>query len=214
MTTHPGRNRPLYVAFEGQEGCGKSTQSRLLADSLDAVLTREPGGTELGADLRRMLLHTPNPVDPRAEALLFAADRAQHFAEVIEPALNAGRHVVSDRSLWSSVVYQGIGRSLGPAQILATSQWATRNVVPDVVVLLDADTNLLRERLVSRSLDRIEAESLSFFETVRDGFLALAHAHNWLVVDAALPAETIASSIAAQLGERMHAHHMAQAVAR
>src|SRR5437868_1181176 len=118
--------RGRFIAFEGGEGTGKSTQARLLADHLEALLTREPGGTGVGERIRHLVLDADgDPVAERAEALLFAAARAQHVAEVIRPVLEAGRHVVTDRFLHSSVAYQGYGRGLPPGDIADLSRWAT-----------------------------------------------------------------------------------------
>ena len=130
----------LYIAFEGGEGSGKSTQARLLAERLDAVITREPGGTPLGARLRELLLNTDDVgIGARAEALMMAADRAQHIDEVVRPTLAAGRHVVADRSAFSSMAYQGGGRELGIEAVGRLSDWAIDTQWPDVVVMLRVD---------------------------------------------------------------------------
>ena len=123
----------LYIALEGGEGSGKSSQAKALARKLDAVLTREPGGTPLGVELRKLLLSPDLPsVSARAEALMMAADRAEHMAVVVEPALAAGRHVVSDRSVYSSLAYQGGARALGVEAVLAMNEFALNGRLPDV----------------------------------------------------------------------------------
>lgn len=187
----------IYVAFEGGEGCGKSTQARLLADRLGAVLTHEPGGTPLGVDLRRLLL-TPDqsPIGARAETLLMAADRAQHLETVVEPALAAGRAVVSDRSAYSSLAYQGGGRGLGVEAVRELNEWAVRGRWPDLVVLLDLDPQRAASRL-GRSLDRLEQEARSFHEVVHRTFRALAagEPERFLVLDAASPVERLAQQV-------------------
>lgn len=188
-------NLGVYIAFEGQEGCGKSTQAAALAADLGAVLTREPGGTALGRSIRQEVLHGQSTVDPRAEALLFAADRAQHVSEVILPALAQGRHVVSDRSVWSSVAYQGIARGLGSEEIVKINEWATNGVFPEIVILLDASYDDLRARMKERQLDRIEHEGPEFFNAVRAGFVHLSKVHNWIVVDATASVDEIREQI-------------------
>ncbi len=194
-----------YIAFEGGEGSGKSTQARLLAERFDAVLTREPGGTALGAELRQLLLGVGEaPVCARAETLLMAADRAQHLAEVVEPALAAGRHVVSDRSVFSSLAYQGGGRELGVEAVRAVNDWALDGRWPDAVVLLDAGPATARTRL-QRSLDRLELESEEFHARVRATYLDLAAAdpERWVVVPAEGDIDAIAARIADELDGRM-----------
>lgn len=174
-----------YVAFEGGEGSGKSTQAALVAERLDAVLTREPGATALGVELRRLLLGAGDwSVGPRAEALLMAADRAQHLDEVVAPALARGRHVVSDRSAYSSLAYQGGGRELGIDQVKAINAWAVADRWPDVVVYLRVDREVARGRL-TRSLDRLEQEGEAFHQRVGAAFDQLAEREpdRWLVID-------------------------------
>lgn len=174
------------VAFEGGEAAGKSTQVTRLATRLDALATREPGGTTLGAAIRRLVLDPDGDVSPRAEALLMAADRAQHHAEVIAPTLAAGRHVVSDRSLYSSIAYQGVARGLGVDAIASISTWALDDHLPDLVVLLDVPVTVARDRLASAAPDRLEAEDDGFHERVRQGFLDQARRDpdRWAVIDA------------------------------
>lgn len=174
-----------YIVFEGGEGSGKSTQARLLAERIGAVLTREPGGTELGAQLRALLLEPGRaPVEARAETLLMAADRAQHVREVIAPAMAAGTHVVSDRSVFSSLAYQGGGRELGVDVVREVNRFALDGYWPSLVVLLDLGIDAARSRL-SSSLDRLEQESAAFHQRVRCTYLELAASDDrWVVVQA------------------------------
>jgi dTMP kinase len=196
-----------YVAFEGLEGCGKSTHVARLAERLGAVATREPGGTPVGTALRAAMLDPANTsLSPRAEALLMAADRAQHIAEVVSPALNAGRHVVSDRSVYSSLAYQGHGRQLGEDAVRSINDWALNGTWPDLVVLIDVPLDVLAERMKKRELDRFEREDRAFFERVYAGFLSMAAAEpeRFVVVDGTPPKDdlqaTIAEMVAARLG--------------
>jgi len=189
-----------WIALEGGEGSGKSTQARLLADAIGAVLTREPGGTPVGLRLREALLDPSLPgLDPRAEALLMAADRAEHVAEVVAPALEAGRLVVSDRSAWSSLAYQGYGRGLDLAEVRRLSDWAMARRWPDLAVLVDVDARVASARLAAagRSPDRLEQEGKGFHDRVRAGFAALAAANpaQWAVVDGDGPVEEVAARV-------------------
>jgi len=196
-----------FLAVEGGEGAGKSTQVDALADWLRAqghevVVTREPGSTAAGRRLRELLLDPAAALVPRAEALLYAADRAQHVDEVIVPALQRGAVVVTDRYVDSSLAYQGAGRALQTAEVARLSAWATGGVRPDLVLLLDVDPalGLARARRVGEP-DRIEAESLAFHGRVRQGFLDLAAAapDRYLVVPAAEPAEVVAAAVRARV---------------
>ncbi|MGH9282139.1 MAG: dTMP kinase, partial [Acidimicrobiales bacterium] len=167
--------RGRLVALEGGEGCGKSTQAALLATRLGAVLTREPGGTGVGEQVRVLLLGpAAGSLDPRAEALLMAAARAQHVAEVVAPALAEGRDVVTDRFSHSSLAYQGHGRGLPLDEVRQLSEWATGGLWPDAVVLLDLPAAEAWARL--GRLDRFEAEGDGFHQRVAAGFRALAAA--------------------------------------
>jgi len=193
----------LFVTFEGGDGVGKSTQAALLAARLEAagrtvVRTREPGGTDLGVQLRQLLQHQPGHIDPRAEALLYAADRAHHIATVVRPALAAGSVVLQDRYLDSSIAYQGAGRVLEPQAIRDLSLWATDGLLPDLTILLDLDPELGAVRRAGGEYDRMEAESLDFHRRVRDGYLALAAAEpgRFLVLDATQAPEALAEQIA------------------
>ncbi len=173
------------VAFEGGEGTGKSTQAARLAERIGAVLTREPGGTPLGERVRSIVLDPANgSVDPRAEALLMAAARAQHVADVIEPALARGETVVTDRYIGSSLAYQGHGHGLSVDDLLALSHWATDGRPADVVVLLVVPGDVAADRL-RRPADRMERLGKKFHRRVAEGFAALAAVNpdHWLVVD-------------------------------
>ncbi|MDY7105230.1 MAG: dTMP kinase [Actinomycetota bacterium] len=197
--------RGRFVALEGVEGAGKSTQARLLAERLDAVLTREPGATGLGARIRELVLDADGPdVGVRAEALLMAADRAQHVEELVRPTVEAGRHVVSDRYLYSSVAYQGHGRGLPPDEVRRLSEWATDGFHADLVVLVEVPVELGASRLAGPR-DRIERSASGFWASVADGFRAQAEADpaRWAVVDGAGPVEAVARSIAAVVDERL-----------
>ena len=195
----------IYIALEGGDACGKSTQAVLLADAIGALLTREPGGTTIGGLIRGVLLDPAHDamVD-RAEALLYAADKAQHVAEVVEPALAAGRDVVSDRSAWSSVAYQGFGRGLGGERIRAINDWALDGRWPDLVVLLDLDPSEMAKRL-RRAPDRLEQAGDGFHERVRDGYLALAAADpaRWIVLDASGDEPSVAAAVATSVKEHL-----------
>jgi dTMP kinase len=176
-----------FLAFEGGDAAGKSTQTDRLAERLGAVRTREPGGTPLGAAIRSHFLDpATGEIHPRAEALLMAADRAQHVATVVRPALESGRHVVTDRYFHSSIAYQGHGRGLDPAGVELLNRWATDGLLADVVVLLDLPVEVARRRVAHEAPDRLEAEEAAFHERVRAGFLAQAAADpdRWAVVDA------------------------------
>lgn len=173
-----------FIAFEGGEASGKSTQARLLAERLDAVLTREPGGTHLGEVARDLLLDPAHPhlVD-RAEALLFAAARAQHVAEVVRPALDAGRHVVCDRFAASSFAYQAYGRGLDLAAVRSLSSFAVDGTWPDLNVLLVVPPSVAEARLSER--DKLEQAGDAFHRRVAEGFEALADEDpaRWVRVD-------------------------------
>lgn len=178
---------PIWVALEGGEGCGKSTQALLLADRIDAVLTREPGGTVVGERIRSVLLDpTVMGLDERAEALMMAADRAQHVTERVRPALDDGRMVVSDRSAYSSLAYQGFGREIGVAPIRTLCDWATRGLWPDLVILLEVPADVAAGRMTNAP-DRLESAGSAFHDRVAAGFaeLAASDPETWCVVDGA-----------------------------
>lgn len=191
------------IVFEGGEGAGKSTQARMLADRLDAVLTHEPGDTAIGRRIREVVLDPEHPeMHPRTEALLMAADRAQHVAELIGPTLAAGRHVVTDRYVGSSLVYQGMGRGLGVDAVAALSAFATVDLHPDVVILLEIDDDEISRRL-DRALDRVEAAGEEFHRRVRAGFADLAAQQGWVVVDGGGSVDDVHARIWAAIEERL-----------
>jgi len=198
----------LFVTFEGGDGSGKTTQAGLLESWLTeqgrgVVRTREPGGTDLGLELRDIVLHRRGHIAPRAEALLYAADRAQHVETLVRPALDRGDVVVQDRYIDSSVAYQGAGRVLGGDEVRDLSRWAVEGLAPDLTVLLDLDEAAARSRLdASRTTyDRLEAEAQDFHARVRAAFLAIAEAEpeRVLVVDATQPVDAIAASVRARV---------------
>jgi dTMP kinase len=175
--------RGLFITLEGGDGSGKSTQSALLAQWLEGqgrtiVPTREPGGTDLGTELREIILHRRGYIAPRAEALLYAADRAHHIATKVRPALERGEVVLQDRYLDSSVAYQGAGRVLDGTEIRELSLWAAEGLLPDLTILLDLDETVSRTRLdgARTQYDRLEEEKQDFHARVRVSYLALAAA--------------------------------------
>ena len=195
-----------FIAFEGGDAAGKSTQAERLVARIDAVRTREPGGTAAGAAIRALFLDpATGDLDPRTEALLMAADRAQHAAEVIRPALAAGRHVVTDRYLYSSVAYQAHARGLDPAEVRDLSLWATQGLEPDLVVFLDVPVDVARDRVAHLAPDRLESETTAFHERVRAGFHAQAAADpdRWAVIDASGAPDDVWSLVWAQVRRRL-----------
>jgi dTMP kinase len=205
-----GGARGLFVTLEGGDGSGKTTQAELLEQWLTrsgrtVVRTREPGGTDLGVEVREIVLHSRGHVAPRAEALLYAADRAQHIATRVRPALERGEVVIQDRYLDSSVAYQGAGRVLDAGEIRSLSLWAAEGLLPDLTVLLDLDEAAARERLdnARTRYDRLEAEESDFHARVRAAYRELAEAepNRFLVLDATLPIDDIAGRIRARLEE-------------
>ncbi|MFL6206115.1 MAG: dTMP kinase [Acidimicrobiales bacterium] len=187
------------IAFEGGEGSGKSTQARRLAERLGgrAVFTFEPGDSPLGAEVRRLVLDSPElDITDRAEALLMAADRAQHVADVIEPALAAGRTVVCDRFAGSSIAYQGHGRQLPASEVEQLSRWATQGRWPDLVVLLEILPEVAEARLL-RTRDRLESAGEAFHRRVHDGYLlqAMEDPDRWAIVDASAPEDEVAAAV-------------------
>ncbi|GAB3067672.1 dTMP kinase [Micromonospora schwarzwaldensis] len=212
MPAEPFVSSGLFVVFEGGEGAGKSTQlaalaERLRGDGRDVVVTREPGATGVGERIRSLVLGTTSDdaPSPRAEALLYAADRAHHVATVVRPALVRGAVVISDRYVDSSLAYQGAGRTLPVDEVSWLSSWATGGLKPDLVVLLDVEPHTGLGRVAARreDADRLEAESLAFHERVRYAFLDLAAGDpkRYLVLDASRPAEEITDAIARRVDE-------------
>ena len=205
MTPTPSP-RGRFIVLEGGDGVGKSTQRALLGRWLEergyeVVLTREPGGTELGDLVRSALLHGGH-VDARTEALLFATDRAHHVHTVVRPALERGAMVVSDRYLDSSAAYQGAARELGMDEVRDLSLWATNHLLPDLTIVLDLDPEVAVARREGAP-DRLERESLDFHRRVRAGFLLLAAADpaRYLVLDATREPRELHAAIAGRVGE-------------
>lgn len=191
--------RGRFIVLEGGEACGKTTQARLLvarlrASGREVVATFEPGKTEVGAQIRAVLLDGPERIAPATEALLLAADRAQHVAEVVRPALERGDDVVSDRFVPSSLAYQGIGRGLGVDRVDALNRWATDGLEPDVVVVLDVPEGATALREVGPP-DRLERESAAFHARVREAYRELARDRGWVVVDAGGSIEEVADGV-------------------
>ena len=200
----------LFITFEGGDGSGKTTQINLLATWLESeghtvVITREPGGTDLGTELRNIILHREGFIAPRAEALLYAADRSHHIHTLVRPALKRGEIVVQDRYLDSSVAYQGAGRVLDPTEVRDISLWATENLMPDLTVVLDVPASVAKERQAAgeRQYDRLEAEAEDFHTRVRESYLALAaeEPERFLVIDGESSIEEIHEAIVAKVSD-------------
>ena len=190
-----------YIVLEGTEGAGKSTQAARLASRLGAVLTRESGGTEIGARLRA-ILNDPSNTDlsPRAELLMLAADRAQHICQVVDPALKAGRDVVSDRSVFSQFAYQGYGRGLSMADLNEINMFAVDGTWPEMVVFIDIPDSVRVERLRARGMpmDRFELAGDGFFARVQAGFREMAaRGGRWVTIDGSADPDVVEASIAA-----------------
>jgi len=211
--------RGVFIAFEGGEGAGKSTQADLLhawlsAQGYEVLLTHEPGDSPVGRQLREILLDpATGALDHRAEALLYAADKAEHLDKVVRPALERGAVVITDRYVDSLLAYQGSGRDLAPAEVEQVARWATADLRPHLTVLLDVEPTSGLGRFDTQ--DRIEAESVAFHERVRASFQALAHAdkEHYLVVDANLAREAIADRVRERLAAVLplaERHHRVQ----
>ena len=194
----------LFISFEGIDGVGKSTQADLLETWLQrngktVVRTLEPGGTEVGVEIRKILLHHRGDLAPRAEAALFAADRAHHVASKIRPALSRGEIVITDRYFDSSVAYQGAGRELSQTEVRDLSLWAVGGLLPDLTVLLDLPADVARNRRNGSGTepDRLESEKIEFFERARQAYLDLAKAepNRFLVIDASATVEQMQQQI-------------------
>ena len=198
----------VFITFEGGDGAGKSTQLQLLATWLDEqeksyVLTREPGGTDVGLELRDIILHRKGFLAPRAEALLYAADRAHHVHTVVRPALERGDVVVQDRFFDSSVAYQGAGRVLSEDEVRDLSLWAVEDLRPNLTIVLDVPAEVARARRDSTRdvYDRLEAEADDFHERVRQAYhrLAGAEPERIVIIDGELPAEEIHQQIVSRV---------------
>ena len=192
----------MFITFEGIDGVGKSTQldmleKHLIAQGKEVVRTLEPGGTELGQEIRHLLLHRKGDVAPRSEALLYAADRAHHVETKIKPALASGKVVLSDRYFDSSVAYQGAARELDVQEVKDISLWAIDRLLPDLTVLLDlpAQEAINRRGNKGTEPDRLEREQVEFFERARDEYLRMANEPRFLVVDANLSPEELHSQV-------------------
>ena len=198
--------RGRFIVLEGGEGSGKSTQAEILGLALDATVTREPGGTPLGEALRPFVLERAvGPLDDRAELLLMVAARAQHCAEVIVPAINAGRDVVCDRFSGSTIAYQGFGRGLPVAEVDAACTLATAGLEADLTVLIDVPVEIAMSRR-SRPLDAIESAGHQFHERVRQGFRTLAAERStWVVVDGCGSIDEVAERVGAVVEARLGA---------
>ena len=203
-------SRGLFISLEGIDGVGKSTQSDLLEEYLrelgqPVVRTFEPGGTELGQEIRHLLLHRKGDVAPRSEALLYAADRAHHVATKVRPALERGEAVITDRYLDSSVAYQGVGRELNAEDVRAISMFAVENLLPDLTILLDLEAGaaMARRSTTGAEPDRLEREKVEFFEAVRQAYLAMAKAEpqRWLIVDASQTVDQMQAQIRARIDQ-------------
>jgi dTMP kinase len=193
------------LALEGIDGCGKSTQAAALAESLGARLTHEPGATPLGTSLRQLLLAPDSPtITPRAEALLMAADRAEHVDRLVAPALEAGEWVVSDRFSGSTLAYQGYGRGLAVGDLADLVAFATGGLVPDLSILVDVSVDVAASRLARSAPDRLEKLGPAFAQRVRDGFLALAEQdpEHWVVFDGTEGPASLATRIVQVVQER------------
>jgi len=189
----------MFIVLEGADGTGKSTQAALLADRLrdngcEVVTTFEPGATPLGSAIRGIVLGTSDHLDAHAEALLIAADRAQHVAEVVRPALARGAVVVSDRYVPSSLAYQGRGRGLGIDEVRRVNAWATGDLEPDLVIVLDVDANEVATRR-PLPLDRLEREGAAFHDAVRAAYVELAREFGWTIVTAAGDVHDVAQRV-------------------
>jgi dTMP kinase len=196
-----------FVVLEGGDGSGKSTQLPRLAAwlrgrGIEVVITREPGGTPLGRTLRSLVLEGEDSIDPNAEALLMAADRAQHVAEVIRPALARGAWVLSDRHVPSSLVYQGVVRGLGVEAIERVNAWATGGLAPDLVIVLDVSEAVAATRLPGTP-DRLEREGDTFHAGVRAAYRDLATDRGWCVIDGSGSPDEVESLVTAAVAERL-----------
>lgn len=193
------------ITVEGPDGSGKSTQARLLAEHLGVIYTREPGGTKLGERLRDMVLDPSGEgLSDRAEALMIAAARAQHVEEVIRPAIEQEKNVVSDRFIESSVAYQGYGRGLGPEEILQISTCATQNLKADLIVLIDIEAPLAANRR-GKNLDRIEKAGDDFHSRVMDAYRVMASddPERWIVIDGSGTVAEVSQKVINQVEARL-----------
>jgi dTMP kinase len=198
----------VFITFEGGDGAGKTTQIDKLRSWLErqghtVVVTREPGGTDIGVELRNIVLHHRGFLAPRAEALLYAADRAHHIHTVVRPALERGEVVVQDRYFDSSVAYQGAGRVLSEDEVRDLSLWATESLMPQLTVVLDIPSDIARQRRDNdnRVFDRLEAEADDFHERVRQAYHRLADAEpdRFLMIDGQRPIDDIHAEVVSRV---------------
>lgn len=189
--------RGLFLAFEGIDASGKSTQARRVAELHNALFTFEPGDTPLGAELRTWLLDAAVPMSPVTEALLMLADRSHHIDTLIAPTLASGTSVVSDRYFGSTLAYQGFGRGLNIDELKAATQLAVGNAIPDLTILIDIPLEVANERRERNAKDRFESADIAFHQRVRDGFLEIASENptNWFVVDGSQSQDEVARVI-------------------
>ena len=196
------------ITVEGPDGSGKSTQARLLAEHLGAIYTREPGGTDLGEKLRDMVLDTNREeLSDRAEALMIAAARAQHVEEVVRPAIEQNKTVVSDRFLESSIAYQGYGRGLGPEEILDISIFATQGLKADLIVLIDVAAPLAANRR-GKNLARIENAGDDFHSRVMNAYRLMASddPERWIVIDGSGTVDKVSQQVIDEVEARLEKH--------
>jgi dTMP kinase len=196
-----------FVVLEGGDASGKSTQAALLVERLrglgrDVVLTFEPGATEAGAAIRELLLHSAGSIEPLAETLLLAADRAQEVADIVRPALARGADVVSDRYVPSSLAYQGVGRGLGIEKVEKLNRWATGGLEPDIVVVLDVDDAVAASRRAVPG-DRLERAGAEFHAAVRNAYRSLAAERGWALVDGNADVDVVAERVWGVVRERL-----------
>lgn len=207
--------RGLFITLEGVEGCGKSTQIKLLSRFLsergiEHVITREPGGTEIGDKIRKILLDVSNlKMEPLTELLLYAASRAQHILEIIKPAISSGKIVVCDRFYDSTLAYQGHARGIDPVLVNKSIEIATGGLKPDITFLLDIPAEVGIERATKKGVDRLEGEDLVFHKKVRQGFLGLAknEPHRIVVVDATCSVDELQMKLRHILEEKLKQWH-------
>jgi dTMP kinase len=196
-----------FVVLEGGDASGKSTQAALIVERLrglgrDVVLTFEPGATEVGAAIRTLLLHAAGSMDPLAETLLLAADRAEEVADIVRPALARGADVVSDRYVPSSLAYQGVGRGLGVEKVEKLNRWATGSLEPDVVIVLDVDDAVAASRRAGPR-DRLERAGAEFHAAVRDAYRSLAVGRGWVLLDGNADVDVVAERVWSVVRERL-----------
>lgn len=203
-----------FVTLEGPEGAGKTTQVKLLSKQLDAIgckhiVTRDPGGTPLGRQIRRILLSPENPVSPVTELLLYQADRAQHVSEVILPSLKAGTLVLCDRYIDSTMAYQGYGRGIDFALIEELNEIATGGLRPELTILFDIDSGEGLGRLHPGGHDRLEREAIDFHHRVRAGYheLCKQEPERWRILDAAKPLSVVQAELRRILVEKFGEKH-------